>query len=77
MADNPISWFFLMVIGLYFVYRFLRAAYLEYEERRKEREDYVNQEIFLQNSIDKSNTIAYNRYINKGGNTNEHYDARL
>ena len=74
MADNPISWFFLMVIGLYFVYRFLRAVYLEYEERRKEREYYVNQEIFLQNTIDKSNIMAYNRYINKGGNTNEHYD---
>ena len=74
MADNPISWFFLMVIGLYFIYRFLRAVYLEYEERRKEREYYVNQEIFLQDSIDKSNTMAYNRYINKGGNTNEHYD---
>ena len=77
MADNPVSWFFLMVIGLYFVYRFLRAVYLEYEERRKEREYYVNQEIFLQNAIDKSNAMAYNRYINKGGNTNEHYDARL
>ena len=77
MADNPISWFFLMVIGLYFVYRFLRATYLGYEKRRKEREYYVNQEIFLQNTIDKSNIMAYNRYINKGGNTNEHYDARL
>lgn len=74
MADNPISWFFLMIIGLYFVYRFLRAVYLEYEERRKEREYYVNQEIFLQNTIDKSNAMAYNKYINKGGNTNEHYD---
>jgi hypothetical protein len=74
MADNPISWFFLMVIGLYFVYRFLSAVYLEYEERRKEREYYVNQEIFLQNTIDKSNVMAYNKYINKGGNTNEHYD---
>lgn len=67
MADNPISWFCLMVIGLYFVYRFLRAAYLEYEERRKEREYYINQEIFLENSIDKSNIQAYNKYINKGG----------
>ena len=74
MADNPISWFFLMIIGLYFVYRFLRATYLEYEERRKEREYYVNQEIFLQNTIDKSNIMAYNKYINKGGNTDEHYD---
>ena len=62
MADNPVSWFFLMVIGLYFVYRFLRAVYLEYEERRKEREHYVNQEIFLENSIDKSNIMAYNKY---------------
>ena len=74
MADNPISWFFLMVIGLYFVYRFLRAAYLEYEERRKEREHYVNQEIFLQNSIDKSNTMAYNRYQkNFGQEKFKHY----
>jgi len=77
MADNPVSWFFLMIIGLYFVYRFLRAAYLEYEERCKEREYYINQEIFLQNAIDKSNVMAYNKYINKGGNTDEHYDARL
>jgi len=67
MADNPVSWFFLMVIGLYFVYRFLRAAYLEYEERRKEREYYINQEIFFENNIDKSNAQAYNKYINKGG----------
>ena len=75
MADNPVSWFILMVIGLYFVYRFLRTVCLEYEKRYKEREDYVNQEIFLQNTIDKSNIMAYNKYINKGGNTNEHYDA--
>lgn len=74
MADNPVSWFFLMVIGLYFVYRFLRAAYLEYEERRKEREDYVNQEIFFQNSIDKSNIMAYNRYQkNFGQKKFKHY----
>ncbi len=77
MADNPISWFCLMVIGLYFVYRFLQAVYLKYEECHKEREYYVDQEIFLENSIDKSNIMAYNKYINKGGNTNEHYDARL
>jgi len=74
MADNPISWFFLMVIGLYFIYRFLRAAYFEYEERRKEREDYVNQEIFLQNTIDKSNIMAYNKYIkNFGQEKFKHY----
>lgn len=73
MADNPVSWFLLMIIGLYFIYRFLRKAFFEYEECRKERERYVDQ-LFLENSIDKSNIKAYNRYINKGGNTNEYYD---
>ena len=66
MADNPVSWFFLMVIGIYFVCRFLRQAFFEYEERREERERYVDQ-LFLENSIDKSNIKAYNRYIHKGG----------
>ena len=77
MADNPISWFYLMIIGLYLVYRFLRAICFRNKERHIEQEHYVNQEIFLENSIDKSNIMAYNKYINKGGNTNEHYDARL
>ena len=66
MADNPISWFFLMIVGFYFMYRFLRKAFLEYEERRKERERYVDQ-LFFENNVDKSNAQAYNRYINKGG----------
>ena len=66
MADNPVSWFLLMIIGLYFIYRFLRKAFLEHEECRKERERYVDQ-LFLENNIDKSNIKAYNRYIHKGG----------
>lgn len=63
MADNPISWFFLTIIGLYFVFRFLRKLYIESEKRRIERER-VSQEIFFENTIDKSNIAAYNRYIN-------------
>lgn len=63
MADNPISWLFLTLIGLYFIFRFLRSLYIEAEKRRIERE----QEIFFENTIDKSNIAAYNRYINKGG----------
>ena len=65
MADNPVSWFFLMVIGIYFVCRFLRQAFLEYEERRKERERYVDQ-LFLENSIDKLNIKAYNKIHKQG-----------
>lgn len=63
-ADNPISWLFLTIIGLYFVFRFLRSLYIEAEKRRIERER-RSQEIFFENTIDKSNIAAYNRYINK------------
>lgn len=63
MADNPISWLFLTIIGLYFVFRFLRSLYIESEKRRIERER-GSQEIFFENTIDKSNVAAYNRYIN-------------
>ena len=63
-ADNPISWLFLTIIGLYFVFRFLRSLYIEAEKRRMERER-GSQEIFFENTIDKSNVAAYNRYINK------------
>lgn len=63
MADNPISWLFLTIIGLYFAFRFLRSLYIESEKRRIERER-MSQEIFFENTIDKSNIAAYNRYIN-------------
>jgi ABC-type bacteriocin/lantibiotic exporter with double-glycine peptidase domain len=73
MADNPLSWFILMCIFFYFLYRFLRQVINELEEQKAEREK-AYQEIFLKNSLDKTNAQAYNRYINKGGNANEHYD---
>ena len=76
MADNPVSWFFLSAIGIYFTYRFLKRIVDENERIKVEREK-ACQEIFLETPIDKRNIMAYNRYINKGGNTNEHYDARL
>lgn len=73
MADNPISWFLLMIVGFYFGYKFLRQAFLEYEERRQERERYVDQ-LFFENSIDKSNAQAYNRYQkNFGREKFKHY----
>ena len=74
LADNPISWFILMLLGLYGVYRFLRKVYEESERLRTEREQAV-QEIFLENPIDKRNAVWYNKYINeKGNHYYEHYD---
>lgn len=66
MADNPVSWFFLAVIGIYFICRFLKRIIDENERIKVEREK-ACQEIFFENSIDKSNIKAYNKYINKGG----------
>ena len=66
MADNPVSWFFLTVIGIYFICRFFKQVVNENERIKAEREK-ACQEIFLENSIDKSNIMAYNKYINKGG----------
>jgi len=66
MADNPVSWFFLTVIGIYFICRFLKQIINENERIKAEREK-ACQEIFLENNIDKSNIMAYNKYINKGG----------
>ena len=63
MADNPVSWFFLMVIGIYFICRFFKKVINEKERLQAEREK-ACQEIFFENPIDKSNTIAYNRFIN-------------
>ena len=74
LADNPISWFLLMLLGLYGVYRFLRKVYEESERLRAEREKGV-QEIFLESPIDKRNAVWYNKYINEKGNDDyEHYD---
>ena len=64
-ADNPISWLILTIIGLYYIYRFLRKLYFEVEERRKERERYNDNEIFLESNLDKRNIAVYNRYNNK------------
>ena len=74
-ADNPISWFILMCIGLFFVIRFLYRVYKAAEEQRAERERKA-QEIFLENSIDKQNIMSYNRSINKEDNRYEFYDDR-
>ena len=68
MADNPVSWFFLTVIGLYFLYRFLKKIIDENERIKAEKEKTYQEEIFLQNSIDKSNIMAYNRFINRREN---------
>ena len=67
MADNPISWFFLTVIGIYFICRFLKKIIGENEYIKSEREK-VCQEIFLENPIDKRNIMAYNRFINRREN---------
>lgn len=72
-ADNPISWFILMCIGLFFIIRFLYKVYKAAEEQRAERERGA-QEIFLENSIDKRNIMSYNRSINKEDNRYEFYD---
>ena len=63
-ADSPVSWFFLLILGGYGVYRFFKSIYIEYEQRKTERER-ASQEIFFENAIDKRNIAMYNRYINK------------
>lgn len=68
MADNPVSWFFLTAIGLYFLYRFLKKIIDESERIKAEKENAYQEELFLQNSIDKSNIMAYNRFINRREN---------
>ena len=68
MADNPVSWFFLTVIGFYFLYRFLKKIIDESERIKAEKEKAYQEELFLQNSIDKSNIMAYNRFINRREN---------
>lgn len=75
MADNPISWFILMLLGLFFVARFLLSIIKEAEACRLEREREA-QEIFLENPLDKRNIMAYNRSIKKEGNRYEFYDDR-
>ena len=67
MADNPVSWFFLTIIGIYFICRFIKKIIGENECIKSEREK-VCQEIFLETPIDKRNIIAYNRFINRREN---------
>lgn len=64
MADNPVSWLLLMLIGLFFIVRFLLALIREAEAIKAEREK-ACQEIFLESPIDKRNISVYNRSINK------------
>ena len=66
MADNPASWFILMCAGLYFIARFLYNVYKE-DVRLKEERQRASNEFFYENSIDKSNIAAYNRYVKDGG----------
>ena len=63
-ADNPVSWFLLLLFCAYGIYRFFKSVYIEYEQRKAERER-ASQEIFFENTIDKRNIAMYNRYINK------------
>ena len=67
MPDNPVSWFFLTVIGIYFICRFLKKIIDENEYIKSEREK-ACQEIFFENPIDKTNAMAYNRFINRREN---------
>ena len=64
MADNPVSWFFLMVIGIYLICHFFKKVINEKERIQAEREK-ACQEIFFENPIDKKNIIAYNRFIDR------------
>lgn len=64
MADNPVSWFFLTVIGIYFVCRFFKKVIDEKERLQAEREK-ACQEIFFENTLDKTNAMAYNKYMNR------------
>ena len=67
MTDNPVSWFFLAVIGIYFICRFLKKIINENERLKAEREK-ACQEIFFENSLDKTNAMVYNRFINRREN---------
>ena len=67
MADNPVSWFFLTIIGIYFICRFLKKVINESERLKEEREK-ACQEIFFENPLDKTNAMAYNRFINRREN---------
>ena len=67
MADNPVSWFFLTVIGIYFICRFFKKVISESERLKAEREK-ACQEIFFENHLDKTNAMAYNRFNNRRKN---------
>ena len=72
MADNPVSWFLLMIFGLYFAFRFLRAVVREQERQRAERER-ACQEFFNETPLDKRNILMYNSRMKDGGSY-EFYD---
>lgn len=73
LADNPVSWFILLLLGIYGLYKFISKIAQEEEKIKLEKA----QEIFSENSIDKRNIQAYNSYIKKKGyDYYEHYDGR-
>lgn len=67
MADDPVSWFFLTVIGIYFICRFFKKVINESKRLKAEREK-ACQEIFFENPLDKTNAMAYNRFNNRRKN---------
>lgn len=74
-ADNPVSWFVLMCLGLFFIFRFIRRVIIEDARRKAERER-ACQEFFLETPLDKRNILMYNSYI-KERDYYELHDDRL
>ena len=64
-ADNPVSWFLLAAVGLYWAYRIIMSI-IRASEERKQR--FSSMEFFTESPIDKRNISVYNRYNRKGGN---------
>jgi hypothetical protein len=75
-ADNPVSWFFLLILGIYGVCKFFSKVMKESERLKAERQRAV-EEFFAEKPLDKINIQAYNNYINKKGNDyHERNDGR-
>ena len=75
MADNPVSWFILMCLGLYFICRFILRVIKEDARLKNERER-ACQEFFMETPLDKRNVLMYNSYI-KERDFYELHDDRL
>jgi hypothetical protein len=74
MADNPASWLFITLLGLYLIARFLYKVICEEIRIKEERERVVN-EYFNETPLDKRNIMVYNEYM-KRGESREFYDGR-